>query len=71
MTTDERILVPAAEAAKLLSMGESTFWRKVSKKALPQPIKVAGMTRWRVSDLRRFVDGLANPPTTASDRAAA
>ena len=31
MTTTDKILVPAAEAARLLSMGKSTFWREVSK----------------------------------------
>lgn len=53
---NEKLLVPAIEAAKMLSMGRSTFWNKVKLKQLPQPIKVAGLTRWRVSDLRSFVD---------------
>jgi predicted DNA-binding transcriptional regulator AlpA len=37
-------------------MGRSTFWNKVKLKQLPQPVRVAGLTRWRVSDLRSFVD---------------
>ena len=53
---NEKLLVPAAEAAKMLSMGRSTFWNKVKLKQLPQPVKIAGITRWRVSDLRGFVD---------------
>lgn len=52
----DKLLVPAAEAAKMLSMGRSTFWNKVKLRQLPQPVKVAGLTRWRVSDLRNFVD---------------
>jgi len=51
----EKILVPAAEAAKMLSIGRSTFWNKVKLKQLPQPIKIAGLTRWRTSDLHSFV----------------
>lgn len=66
---ENKILVPAAEAARMLSMGESTFWRKVSERKLPQPVKVAGMTRWRVIDLQQHVEHLANPPTTASSLA--
>lgn len=53
---NEKLLVPAAEAAKMLSMGRSTFWNKVKLKQVPQPVKIAGITRWRVSDLRSFVD---------------
>ncbi|PZQ77766.1 MAG: AlpA family transcriptional regulator [Variovorax paradoxus] len=54
----EVLLVPATEAARMLSMGESTFWRKVREQVLPQPIKIGGMTRWRVAELRRFIDEL-------------
>lgn len=57
---NEKLLVPAAEAAKMLSMGRSTFWNKVKLKQLPQPVKVGGITRWRVSDLRGFVDLASN-----------
>ncbi|WP_339092265.1 hypothetical protein [Variovorax paradoxus] len=53
---NEKLLVPAVEAAKMLSMGRSTFWNKVKLKQLPQPVKIAGITRWRVSDLRTFVN---------------
>jgi len=53
---NEKLLVPAVEAAKMLSMGRSTFWNKVKLQQLPQPVKIAGLTRWRVSDLRSFVE---------------
>jgi predicted DNA-binding transcriptional regulator AlpA len=49
----EKILVPDKEAAAMLSMGRSTFWREVAKGVLPQPIKIGGLTRWRVSDLQQ------------------
>ena len=62
MTTLEKILVPAAEAAALLSMGKSTFWREVAKGVVPSPIKIGGLTRWRVADLHRFVQP-TTPPT--------
>ena len=52
-TTTEKILIPAAEAAALLSMGKSTFWREVSRGTLPAPVKIGGLTRWRVEDLHR------------------
>lgn len=54
---NEKLLVPAIEAAKMLSMGRSTFWNKVKLDQLPKPVRIAGLTRWRVSDLRSFVNG--------------
>lgn len=62
-----KILVPASEAAAMLSMGKSTFWREVGKGSLPKPVKIGGLTRWRVEDLLRVA---ANRPTTASTPAA-
>lgn len=61
---NDKILIPAAEAAKLLSMGRSTFWAAVAKGNLPQPIKIGGLTRWRLADLQRLGQQ-ANAPTTA------
>lgn len=64
MTEREKILIPALEAAKLLSMGKSTFWREVAKGTVPAPIKIGSLTRWRVADLHQFAQQ-ANHPTTA------
>lgn len=63
MNTPAKILVPAAEAASMLSMGKSTFWREVARGTVPAPVKIGGLTRWRVSDLLRFVQQ-ATAPTT-------
>lgn len=60
-----KILVPATEAARMLSMGKSTFWREVKLRHLPAPVKIGGLTRWRVADLQRCVADQANQPTTA------
>lgn len=38
-------------AAKMLSIGVSTFWRQVGKGSIPQPVKIGGSTRWRRSDI--------------------
>lgn len=70
--TDDRILVAAQDAARMLSMGRSTFWEHVKAGNLPQPVKIGGITRWRVEDLRRhFAPRPASSPTTASDLGAA
>lgn len=46
----------------MLSIGKSTFWDHVRRNLAPQPVKVGGLTRWRVSDLQRHVQAMS--PTT-------
>ena len=53
------LLVTAEKAAELLSIGKSTFWREVKNKNVPPPVKIGGLTRWRVADLERCVEKLA------------
>lgn len=63
----DKILVNAVEGAGMLSMGRSTFWRAVSAGVLPQPVRIGGLTRWRVADLMRAIDPATLPasPSTA------
>ena len=51
------LLVPSVDAARMLAIGHSTFWREVKKGTLPAPVKIAGATRWRVADLQLAVSG--------------
>jgi len=62
--SNEKIMVSAAQAAAMLSMGRSTFFRKVSLGLLPQPVRIGGIIRWRTEDL--LAVGRASQPTTAS-----
>lgn len=61
----EKLLIPDKQAAEMLSIGRSTFWREVKAGNLPQPVKIGGVTRWRLSDLRRCVEQPATAPTSA------
>ncbi|OIQ91714.1 hypothetical protein GALL_263450 [mine drainage metagenome] len=63
----DKILVTAVEGAGMLSMGRSTFWRAVGAGMLPQPVRIGGLTRWRVADLMRAIDPASLPvsPSTA------
>jgi predicted DNA-binding transcriptional regulator AlpA len=65
---EEKIMATAEEAARMLSIGRSTFWAQVKARRLPQPVKIGGATRWRVADLRN-VGNPASSPTTASAHA--
>lgn len=63
--SQEKLLVPDKQAAEMLSIGRSTFWREVKAGNLPQPVKIGGVTRWRLADLRRCVEPPATAPTNA------
>lgn len=63
MSDPEKLLVSDKEAAQMLSMGRSTFWQAVKDKLAPAPVKIGGLTRWRVADLRQHVQAI---PTTSS-----
>jgi predicted DNA-binding transcriptional regulator AlpA len=54
-TEHEALLVRDTDAAKMLAIARSTFWQGVRKKLLPQPVKIGGATRWRVSDLQQHI----------------
>lgn len=66
---NEKILVTASDAAQMLSIGRSTFFKKVTAGQLPKPVKFGGVTRWRLDELRAV--GLSNRSTTASSHDAA
>lgn len=55
-----RLLVNVKEAARMLSIGESTLWRLVRAGKLPAPVKIGSATRWRKADLERLVEGWTN-----------
>ena len=60
MTTQSPLLVSANTGAVLLDISPATFWRRVKDKTLPEPIRIAGVTRWRLDDLKAAVDSLSN-----------
>ena len=56
---NDKILVTAAESARLLSMGRSTFWNKVRLGLLPEPVRKDDLD-WlqSVSDLQEWPHGI-------------
>ena len=55
----EPLLVGASDAARIMSCSSRVFYRRVSEGRYPQPIDTEGDARWRVSDLRACVAGMA------------
>ena len=62
MTDTPSLLLSDKTASQLLGISRATFWRRVSDKTLPPPIRLGGVTRWRRDELERAI-------ATASARA--
>lgn len=55
-TSHDRFIT-VKEAAHLTGCGVSTVWAKLSKNLFPTPIRIsAGMTRWRLSDIQKYME---------------
>jgi predicted DNA-binding transcriptional regulator AlpA len=52
-------LLTAAEVAKLLAISPRQVWKLKSQNILPEPIRLAGSTRWRKIDLDLLLEKLA------------
>jgi len=50
------LLLRADEVAHLVSISTRTLWRLVSSGQFPSPIYIGGSTRWRLSDIKSWVD---------------
>jgi predicted DNA-binding transcriptional regulator AlpA len=53
----ERLLVDVQGAAALLSISERQIRRLRSAGKFPEPVKLGGAVRYRVSDLRAMLEG--------------
>lgn len=49
-------LLADREAAALLGCGRSTLWRWAAAGIIPKPLKIGGMSRWKLSWLTAVVD---------------
>ena len=50
-------LLTVEDLANMLGMSTRTVWRRVSAGEIPDPVKVGGLTKWRRSDIERWLHG--------------
>jgi predicted DNA-binding transcriptional regulator AlpA len=50
------LLIDAKALADLLSVSPATVWRLHSAGKVPMPLKLAGSTRWRLDEIRQWLD---------------
>ena len=48
-------LLSTAEAARLLGIGERTFWRHSRSGAAPAPVRIGGAVRYRRAELLAWI----------------
>lgn len=53
-------LIRDVEGAALLGCSKATFWRRVADKTFPPPIKIGGMSRWRLSEIEAVINQAAS-----------
>lgn len=51
-------LVSDREAARLLGVSRSTWWRRVADGTMPPPLKIGGVTRWRADEIAAAIQAL-------------
>ena len=53
------MLLSDVEVAALMSVSRNTVWRWADRLAgFPQPVRIGGATRWRKSDLDKYIADL-------------
>lgn len=50
------MLLTEKDAAQRLGISPSTLRRRVSDNTLPRPVKLGSLTRFRLSDILRFIE---------------
>lgn len=55
------LLINAAQMARLLSVSEASVWAYLSAGRVPAPVKLGGLTRWNVEELRAWVNAGCPP----------
>lgn len=48
-------LIRDREGAEFLGCSVPTFWRRVADGTIPRPLKIGGMSRWRLSDVEAVI----------------
>ena len=51
----ESYLICDREAAKLLGCSRTTVWRRVKDGTIPNPLRIGGLSRWKLSDIQAVI----------------
>ena len=51
--------LPIKRVSGIVGKGKSSIWEGVRKGKFPQPIKIGGSTRWKLSELEAYLNQLS------------
>jgi predicted DNA-binding transcriptional regulator AlpA len=54
--TLDPVLISADDLAALMQISTRTLWRLLSAKQVPKPIRLGGSTRWRLDQVRKWIE---------------
>ena len=58
MVDEQTQLLRRGEVEKMVGLGRSAIYNAMRKGQFPTPIKIGvGSVRWKMSDLRQYIDG--------------
>lgn len=49
-------MISIDELSGILGMSKRTVWRLLSVGRIPEPVRIGGSTRWRLDEVRRWID---------------
>ena len=52
-------LLTVEQVSQFVGLGVRTVWSKVSAGEFPRPVRIGRATRWRRSEILRWIDALA------------
>jgi len=50
-------LIRAEDVARMMGVSERTLWRLLSAGKVPQPVRIGRSTRWRLAEVRQWIEG--------------
>ena len=65
MKTDEPLLISSDQLAGMLQISTRTLWRLLSTGKLILPVHIGGNTRWRLEEVRNWIDEGCPPPNSS------
>ena len=66
MKTQEPLLISAEQFAEMMQISTRTLWRLLSSGKLIEPVHIGGSTRWRLEQVRKWIDE-GCPPQVSSN----
>ncbi|MGD9857437.1 MAG: helix-turn-helix transcriptional regulator [Planctomycetaceae bacterium] len=57
ITHSEPLLISAEQLAEMLQVSTRTLWRLLTHDELVRPVRIGGSTRWRLDEVRQWIEG--------------